>query len=146
MNSRDANLTLVRAFWDDLYRRDYTALAARFTSDALYQDVPVPAGDVVGPEAIIRKLRVGFDRVGRHEHEIRRILADHTSVMTEHTEVWHFDAEHTATLPFVTVHEIRDGRIALWRDYWNFETLMSGAPEWWIEHIAAAWAEQETPA
>ena len=31
---------------------------------------------------------------------------------------------------------IRDGKIALWRDYWDMNTLMSGAPQWWIERLA----------
>lgn len=140
-NTRAANLEMVRTFWDALYRRDYDAVAACFSETALYQDVPVPAGDVVGPAAIVRKLRVGFDRVGKHVHHIHRMLADDSTVMTEHTEDWHFDEAHTVSLPFVTVHVIEAGRITLWRDYWNFETLMSGAPQWWIEHIAAAWAE-----
>jgi hypothetical protein len=37
-------------------------------------------------------------------------------------------------LAFVSIHVIRDGKIALWRDDWNLNTLMSGAPAWWIEH------------
>jgi hypothetical protein len=40
------------------------------------------------------------------------------------------------SLPFVSIHFIEDGKIKLWRDYWDFQRLMSGAPAWWIEHLA----------
>jgi len=40
------------------------------------------------------------------------------------------------SLPFVSIHVIRDGKIVLWRDYWDLGTLMSGAPRWWIERLA----------
>jgi limonene-1,2-epoxide hydrolase len=38
--------------------------------------------------------------------------------------------------PFVTVHVVRGGRIALWRDYWDLGKLMAQAPKWWIERLA----------
>ena len=38
-------------------------------------------------------------------------------------------------LPFVSVMELRDGMITLWRDYWDLNTLMNNVPQWWIEHI-----------
>jgi hypothetical protein len=31
---------------------------------------------------------------------------------------------------------VKDGRITLWRDYWDLNTLMSQAPQWWIERLA----------
>ena len=36
----------------------------------------------------------------------------------------------------MSIHVIEDGKIKLWRDYWDFNTLMSGAPSWWIERLA----------
>ena len=38
-------------------------------------------------------------------------------------------------LPFVSVMEIADGRIRLWHDYSNLDTLLKNAPQWWMEHI-----------
>ena len=26
--------------------------------------------------------------------------------------------------------------IVRWWDYWNLPTLMDGAPQWWLEHLA----------
>ena len=46
------------------------------------------------------------------------------------------------TLPFVSIQVITGGKISLWRDYSNMDTLLSKAPKWWLEHIMQAWAEQ----
>lgn len=60
------NVALVRRFWADLYAHDFDRLTAYFTDDAVYDDVPIPAARVVGPAAIVRKIRIGFERLQRH--------------------------------------------------------------------------------
>jgi limonene-1,2-epoxide hydrolase len=136
----DDNLALVRRFWDDLYAHRLDDLGAYFTEDAVYDDVPIPAARVVGPAAIVRKLRIGFERVPRHVHHLHRMVADAEAVVTEHTEDWCFAPDHVVALPFVSIQVIRDGKIALWRDYSNIDTLLSAAPAWWLEHVTSAWA------
>jgi len=137
----DANKAMILQFWDDLYHKDFEKLAACFTEDGRYEDVPVPEGDAVGPAAVARKLRIGLGRIDHCVHHLHRMLAEGDTVVTEHTEDWHFDSDHVVSLPFVSVHVIHGGKITLWRDYWNLPTLMAGAPQWWIEHITAAWQE-----
>ena len=141
MSVIDSNLALVRSFWDDLYAHAFDRIGAYFTPDAVYDDVPIPAARVVGPAAIVRKLEIGLGRVPRHEHHIHRMLADETTVMTEHTEDWCFADDHVVSLPFVSVQVLVDERIILWRDYSNIDTLLSAAPKWWLEHVMSAWAE-----
>ena len=136
------NVALVRRFWADLYAHEFGRLAGYFTDDAVYDDVPIPAARVVGPAAIVRKLRIGFERIPRHTHHEHRVVADETTVVTEHTEDWHFAPDHVVALPFVSVQVIAGGKIALWRDYSNIDTLLSAAPAWWIEHVTASWAGQ----
>jgi limonene-1,2-epoxide hydrolase len=141
MSTIDANLALVRRFWDDLYAHAFDRLAAYFTEDAVYDDVPIPAARVVGPAAIVRKLEIGLARVPRHVHHVHRVVADESAVVTEHTEDWCFAPDHVVSLPFVSVQEIRDGRIGRWSDYSNIDTLLSAAPRWWLEHVTAAWSQ-----
>ena len=141
MPSIAENVALVRRFWADLYAHEFERLAAYFTPEAVYDDVPIPAARVVGPAAIVRKLRIGFARVERHTHHEHRVVADETTVVTEHTEDWHFAPDHVVSLPFVSVQVIENGRIALWRDYSNVDTLLSAAPSWWMEHVTTSWAE-----
>jgi len=135
------NVALVRRFWADLYAHEFDRLGDYFTADAVYDDVPIPAARVVGPAAIVRKLRIGFERVERHTHHEHRVVADETTVVTEHTEDWHFGPDQVVSLPFVSVQVIAGGRITLWRDYSNIDTLLGAAPSWWIEHVTASWAE-----
>jgi limonene-1,2-epoxide hydrolase len=141
MSKPDANQALVRRFWDDLYAHAFDRLGAYFTDDAVYDDVPIPAARVVGPAAIVRKLEIGLARVPRHVHHVHRVVADETAVVTEHTEDWCFAPDHVVSLPFVSVQEIRDGRIGRWSDYSNIDTLLSAAPRWWLEHVTAAWSQ-----
>ena len=63
------------------------------------------------------------------------------TVVTEHTEDWCFAEDHVVPLPFVSVQEIRDGRICRWSDYSNIDTLLSAAPAWWLEHVTSAWTQ-----
>jgi len=135
------NVTLVRSFWKDLYAHEFDRLGAYFAADAVYDDVPIPAARVVGPEAIVRKLRIGLGRVERHTHHLHRIVADDYAVVTEHTEDWHFASDHVVALPFVSVQVVEGGKISLWRDYCNIDTLLSAAPAWWLDHVASSWAE-----
>jgi hypothetical protein len=39
-------------------------------------------------------------------------------------------------LPFVSVMELRDGKITRWWDYFNLPTLLDAAPQSWLDHIA----------
>ena len=136
----EANKTLVRRFWDDLYAHDFAKVGTYFSDDAVYDDVPIPAARVIGPAAIVRKLRIGFERVPSHVHHLHRMVADADTVVTEHTEDWCFAPDHVVALPFVSVQVIQDGKIALWRDYSNIDTLLSAAPQWWLEHVATSWS------
>lgn len=135
-----ANKALVSRFWDDLYAHAFDRLGAYFSADAVYDDIPIPAARAVGPEAIVRKLEIGFGRVPRHVHHLHRMVAEGDTVVTEHTEDWCFAPDHVVALPFVSVQVIAGGRITLWRDYSNMDTLLSAAPGWWLEHVTSAWA------
>ena len=143
MSTLDRNKEVVRRFWEDLYSHQFEKVATYFTADALYDDVPIPDAKVTGPDAIRRKLEIGLGRVPRHVHHLHRLVAEGDTVVTEHTEDWCFADDHVVSLPFVSVHVLTpEGKISLWRDYSNMDTLVSAAPPWWIEHIMSAWQEQ----
>jgi limonene-1,2-epoxide hydrolase len=135
MGTREENLALVHTLWDALYRKDTAAVGALFADDGFYTDVPVDDGGATGPAQIAARLEIGFGPIDRFDHEIHRIVVDGDTVVTEHTETWHFGTGEVVALPFVSVQEIRDGKFVLWKDYSNINTLLDGAPAWWIEHI-----------
>ena len=134
--SAEANKERVQAFWDTLYRRDWDAIGAFFGEDSEYTDVPSPDDDVArGRELIVARLRLGLEPISGYEHHLRLMVAEGDTVVTEHTETWRWHTGEEVTLPFVSVHEFRDGVIVRWWDYWDLQTLMNAAPPWWIEHI-----------
>ena len=133
----EGNKERVLAFWDTLYRRDWDAVAAFFTDESEYTDVPSPADDVAhGPALIVARLRLGLERISGYEHDMRLMVAEGDTVVTEHSETWHWHTGEQVTLPFVSVQQLRGGQIVRWWDYWDLSTLMNAAPAWWIEDIA----------
>jgi limonene-1,2-epoxide hydrolase len=132
---RDANRALVERFWADLARRDFAAVAAYFTPEGHYTDVPAPEEGAFGPAAIEARLRLGLEPLERYVLHPGPIVADGDMVITEHAEEWFWNTGEHVRLPFVSVHEIHDGRMTRWWDYWDLGTLMAAAPQWWVERI-----------
>jgi ketosteroid isomerase-like protein len=132
----EENKRLVARMWECLYRKDWDGVAACIAEDGHYEDVPAPDAGARGPANVVRRLRVGLEPVARFEHEVHRVVAEGPSVIVEHTETWHFETGEKVVNHFVTVHELRDGKIRLWRDYWDLGAMMAQAPKWWIEQIA----------
>jgi limonene-1,2-epoxide hydrolase len=135
--SADEMRALAERFWDTLYvQRDLDAVGSMFALDGFYTDVPIDDGGATGPAQIAARLRIGFGPVQSFDHATSRIVVEGDTVITEHAETWHFDDENQVTLPFVSVQVVGDdGLLRLWRDYSNMDTLLNGAPEWWINHI-----------
>jgi ketosteroid isomerase-like protein len=136
------NRKIVEQLWTDLYRRDFDAVGAHFADDGEYTDVPTPADDVArGPEQIAARLRLGLEPLSGISHDIALIVAEGDTVVTEHVEHWEWPTGERASLPFVSIHQFRDGQIVRWWDYWDLGTLMGSAPAWWVEHIMTKSAE-----
>ena len=130
------NKQIVARMWECLYRKDFEGVASFIAEDGRYEDVPTPDAGAQGPANVVKRLRMGLDPVERFEHEIHRVVGEGDQVLIEHTETWHFETGEKIVNHFLTVHELRDGLVTLWRDYWDLGTLMSQAPAWWIERLA----------
>jgi len=129
----------MRQFFKDLERIDFEAVAAHCSDDCRYEDVPV--GDdatAVGPEAIVAKLSGGLGDLEALVTTIHEIAEDGDTVLVERTEVWHHPTGERASLPVMAVFKFRDGKIELWRDYWDMPTLINQQPPGWIERVIAA--------
>ena len=135
--SAAADKARVQEFWATLYARDWDGIASFFTADSEYTDVPSPADDIArGPEQVVARLRLGLEKISGYEHELRLMVAEGGTVVTEHAETWHWHTGEVVTLPFVSVQELSGGSIIRWWDYWDLPTLMNAVPAWWIEDIA----------
>jgi hypothetical protein len=56
----------------------------------------------------------------------------------EHSETWTFRSGEQGVLRFVTVHKVVDGKITVWKDYWDMNSLVSFAPPNHFEALASA--------
>ena len=64
------------------------------------------------------------------------MIAEGDLVILEHVEEWQFHTGEVILHPFVTVMEVRDGKIVRWHDYSNIGNVIDHAPQWWLERIA----------
>lgn len=140
MSTADQNRTVIEGFWDELYRQDLAAAASRFTPDGTYTDVGTPDDDVArGPDEVVKRLTLAWSRLAGLHDERRNLVAGDQVVMTEHIETWEWPTGETMALPVLSVHELVDGRIRRWTDYWDMNTLVEAAPQWWFEHVMQGW-------
>ena len=136
MRSIEENRALIQAFWRDLESRDYDKVGSYFSEEGLYEDVPTPDDGARGPAAISARLKVGLEPIEHYVHHTHQIVIEGDTIITEHTEEWHWDKDHQVALPFVSIHKVNaQGQLTAWRDYWDMPTLLGAAPQWWLDHI-----------
>ena len=108
---------VVERYWEAHFARDWDRMATFFSADAHYTDVGVDGVGATGPAEIIARLRLGIEPLTGYYHHPRHIVADGDLVVTEHVEQWVFHTGEDIMHPFVSVMEVRDGRIVRWHDY-----------------------------
>jgi len=113
---------LVRDFCEAWSRRDAEELTAYFADDGVYHNMPIDP--LVGKEAI-RGFLTGFlSGVTSVEFRIRHLVADGDVVLTERVDVFTL-AGREGAFPVSGTFEIREGKIAAWRDYFDMAQVTS---------------------
>ena len=114
--------SIVRRFCETWAKGDLDALMAFFADDAVYHNIPIDP--VTGKDAI-RATIAGFTQgVEKIEFRVRNLATDGVVVLTERVDV--FVLPHaTIELPVMGTFEVRDGKIAAWRDYFDLNQFMS---------------------
>ena len=128
---------VVLGLWQALSRRDWDAVKTFLSEDCLYVDMPVPALSARGPDDIVKRLKVGLESLAGYENHDGLLLSNGSDVMYEHSETWTFATGEQGVLRFVTVHRVVDGKITVWKDYSDFNSLASFAPPNHFEALAA---------
>jgi limonene-1,2-epoxide hydrolase len=132
-------VAVARGLWAALDDRDWERLAGFLTEDTIYYDVPTgPSTAARGPDGIVARLKLGLGDLAAYENVEGAIAASGDAVLIEHAETWTWPTGEIAHLPFVTVHRVVDGRVVLWKDYWDYETLRRAAPPGWEEQLLTA--------
>ena len=118
------NEAIVSEFCDAWAARDVDAILAYFHDDAVYHNIPVEPA--VGPEAIRAVVEMFVPPADAIEFVVHHIFSNPAGdvVFTERTDRFVM-GDKTIELPVAGVFELRDGKIAAWRDYFDLQTFMS---------------------
>ncbi len=118
----NSNETLVAEFCGAWATRDVDALLGYFASDAVYHNIPIEPA--VGLDAIRAVLEMFVPPADEIEFTIHHIFSSGDLVCTERTDRFVM-GDKTITLPVAGLFEVRDGKIAAWRDYFDLQTFMT---------------------
>ncbi len=129
----------VLGLWKALSARDWEGVKACLSDDCIYADMPLgPTLAARGPEDIVKRLKVGLEPLASYVNHEGLLVSNGTDAMYEHSETWTWHTGETAHMRFVSVHKIVDGKITIWKDYWDFGAIANSAPPSWKEDLAAA--------
>ena len=87
---------------------------------------------------IVKRLKVGLEALASYTNHDGLLLTDGSDVMYEHSETWGWDTGETALLRFVSVHKVADGKVTIWKDYWDMGAMTAQAPPTWLEDLVSA--------
>lgn len=117
--------TIVRDFLGAWPRRDLEELMRFFAADAVYHNVPV--APCVGAAAI-RETFAGFlATMPGIVLDVVELVANGALVMAERVDRFVMPNGHRFDLPVTGVFEVRDGKIAAFRDYFDLATFERGS-------------------
>lgn len=116
------SIEVVESFIEALKALDVSRSSALISDDIVYQNVPFPAHR--GREATTRVLRAFTAVTTSFDVEMHNIAERDGVVLTERTDVLRgpvFDVRFWVCGTF----EVRDGKIALWRDRFDIATVLA---------------------
>ena len=116
-----SGLDTVNAFMKAAADRDYDTAVGYLTDDIEYQNMPLPP--VHGKDAVKQTLDMLLASATGSEWVVHREIGSDTIVMNERTDRFHIN-DTWMELPVAGVFELRDGKIAVWHDYFDLETIM----------------------
>ena len=128
----------VLGMWKALSDRDWDRVKTFLADDCLYVDMPMPTASARGPENIVAKLTIGLESLSSYVNHDGLLLTNGVDVIYEHSETWGWQSGESVRLPFVSVQRVENGKITLWKDYSDFNTLLSQAPPSYVEGLASA--------
>ncbi len=114
--------TVVRAFLASLELRDVERAVNLVAEDLVYENVSLPT--VHGREALRRVLGAALKLATGFEAHTHRIAVNGPVVLTERTDVLEVGRLRVAFWVCGTF-EVRDGRITLWRDHFDWLNVTS---------------------
>jgi limonene-1,2-epoxide hydrolase len=121
------NEKIVHDFCAAWRRKNIDELLGWFTADAVYHNIPLEP--LKGVDAIRSTLEMFVTPAERIEFEMLAIASSGNLVFTERVDHFTLMGKNVA-LPVAGVFEVRNGKIAAWRDYFDMQT--------WLKQTGAA--------
>ena len=115
------NTKLIEEFCGAWARLDPTELASYFTEDGIYHNLPT--GPVQGRAEIEQFIRGFAASWTETRWEILTLIGEGNLVIAERLDRTKA-GDKSVDLPCTGVFEIRDGKIACWRDYFDLGTYV----------------------
>ncbi|MFZ5718690.1 MAG: limonene-1,2-epoxide hydrolase family protein [Pseudomonadota bacterium] len=119
-------IEIVTAFLDAMARKDYDTGLKLVADDCEYENLPM--GKVTGPAGVRAVLEPFFGPVLENDLKVLRQASEGSLVFLERLDR-HRLPDRWVELPVTGVFEVRDGKIAVWREYFDLQTLMQRWPE-----------------
>ncbi len=116
---------IVEAFFAAMAVGDHDVALAHVSDDCEYDNVPM--GKVYGPAEIRQVLEPFFAPTPEYILEIKRIAAAGPVVFAERLDRHRLESGWVE-LPVTGVFEVHDGKITLYRDYFDLATIMTKWP------------------
>jgi limonene-1,2-epoxide hydrolase len=120
-NENETPIEVVRRFCAVWSNVDPDDIAEFFTDDAVYHNIPM---DPLTGREMIKSFIAGFAGGAEQiDFRVRNIVADGDVVLTERVDVFVMP-NGKVELPVMGTFEVRDGKIAAWRDYFDMKQFM----------------------
>lgn len=119
--------SVVDAFMKAFEQLDYDAACAFIADDCKYTNMPSGMGTVTGPAGVRSVLEPFFAPTLENEFQILRCISDGITVINERLDR-HRLPDKWVELPVVGIFEVEDGKITVWRDYFDSPTILSEWP------------------
>jgi limonene-1,2-epoxide hydrolase len=120
------NEEIVNEFMARVVRMDLDAACELVSDDVEYDNVPI--GKVYGPDGIKGVLGQMVGSLDEVDWIIHRQVATGDLVLNERTDRFGMNGKWM-DLPVAGVFEVHDGRITLWRDYFDMTTFTNQLTE-----------------
>jgi limonene-1,2-epoxide hydrolase len=116
----------VHTFIAAIERKDVEAAIALVTDDVSYENMPMQP--IVGPDAMAATLEMFLAPASEVEWPILRQFEVGNVVVNERLDRFRI-GDGWLELPIAGVFEVTDGKISLWRDYFDIATYSSQMAE-----------------
>jgi limonene-1,2-epoxide hydrolase len=120
-NDNETPIELVRRFCAVWSTVNPDEIAEFFTDDAVYHNIPMDP--ITGRDAIQTFIAEFAGGAKQISFRVNNIVADGDVVLTERVDVFELP-NGKVELPVMGTFEVKDGKIAAWRDYFDMKQFM----------------------